>query len=94
MFLPAVLLPVRSAASALQAHSLRTSGDGHRGQPERGARMRRKLATLTIAENKRWEWLFSWAVNNGYTQRAADKEAWKGLCEEFPRLRKFDGARA
>ena len=55
--------------------------------------MKRKLATLTAAENKRWEWLFSWAVNNGYTQRAADREAWKGLCEEFPRLRKYDGAK-
>jgi hypothetical protein len=56
--------------------------------------MRRNLAALTAAENKRWEQLFSWAVNSGYTQRAADREAWRGLCEEFPRLMKFDGARA
>ena len=56
--------------------------------------MRRKLTALTVAENKRWEQLFSWAVNCGYTQRAADREAWKGLQEEFPRLRKYDGARA
>jgi hypothetical protein len=55
--------------------------------------MRRKLAALTSAENKRWEWLFSWAVNNGYTQSAADIEAWRGLCEEFPRLRKYEGAK-
>ena len=55
--------------------------------------MRRKLATLTTAENKRWEWLFSWAANNGYTQAAADKEAWKGVCEEFPRLRRYEGAK-
>jgi hypothetical protein len=54
----------------------------------------RNLATLTPAENKRWEQLFSWAVNDGYTQAAADKEAWKGLCEEFPRLQRFDGAKA
>jgi hypothetical protein len=55
--------------------------------------MRRKLATLTSAENKRWEWLFSWAVNGGYAQLAADREAWRGLCEEFPRLRKYEGAK-
>jgi hypothetical protein len=56
--------------------------------------VRRKLATLTSAENKRWEWLFSWAVNSGHTQHAADREAWKGLCEEFTRLRKYEGAKA
>jgi hypothetical protein len=87
MFLPAVLLSMRRATEALQAYSLRAVR-------ERGAAVKRKLATLTAAENKRWEWLFSWAANNGYTQRAADREAWKGLYEEFPRLRKFDGARA
>lgn len=33
--------------------------------------MRRKLATLTAAENKRWEQLFSCAVNSGYAHQRA-----------------------
>ena len=55
--------------------------------------MKRKLVILKPLENKRWEQLFSWAMNNGYTEARADREAWKGLCEEFPRLRKYSGCR-
>lgn len=56
--------------------------------------MKRKLATLTVEEKKVWESLFTHNVNSGMRVKAADAEAWKGLCEQFPRLRKFDGAKA
>ena len=61
---------------------------------EKGDRtVKRKLATLTPLEDKRWEQLFSHNVNSGMNDRAADEEAWQGLCEEFPRLRKYDGCK-
>lgn len=49
-------------------------------------------ATLTVEENKRWEQLMAIGLNNGLADEQADKEAWEGLCEEFPRLRKYSGA--
>ena len=55
--------------------------------------MRPKLAALTPAEDYRWEQLFSSAINSGYSEKRADADAWRGVCEEFPRLRRYDGAR-
>jgi hypothetical protein len=54
---------------------------------------RRKLASLTTAENHDWEWLFSWYMNNGFTEIKADRNAWKDLQALYPRLRKFRGCR-
>lgn len=46
---------------------------------------------LTPEENKRWEQLMAIGLNDGLTDSQADKGAWRGLCEEFPRLLEFDG---
>lgn len=56
-------------------------------------RKKRKLATLTPAENRDWEWFFSWYLNNGFTQRQADRNAWKDLQAKYPRLRKYQGCK-
>lgn len=55
--------------------------------------MKRKLAVLTVAENKAWEFAFSFHLDNGMSEARADKAAWKDLCAEFPRLRAFKGCR-
>jgi len=56
-------------------------------------RHKRKLATLTLAENRDWEWFFSWYLNNGFTEINADRNAWKDMQALYPRLRKFRGCR-
>src|SRR5579872_7475640 len=56
-------------------------------------RHKRKLATLTPAENRDWEWFFSWYLNNGFTEINADRKAWKDMQALYPRLRKFRGCR-
>lgn len=57
-----------------------------------GTPMKRK-ARLTIAENKAWEFAFAFHVDNGMSDKRADALAWKDLCAEFTRLRKFQGCR-
>lgn len=54
---------------------------------------KRNLATLTPEENAVWCELFAVGVNGGLHESDADAEAWRGLCEQFPRLREFDGAK-
>jgi hypothetical protein len=54
---------------------------------------RRKLATLTPAENRDWEYFFSWYLNNGFTESQADRKAWKDLQQKYPRLKKFQGCK-
>jgi hypothetical protein len=52
-----------------------------------------KLATLTLDENKAWELAFAFHKNTGKCTVAADRLAWRDVCREFPRLKKFDGAK-
>jgi hypothetical protein len=58
------------------------------------AAARRKLAKLTPEEDKVWVTLFAIAINGGASSRDADREAWEGLCEQFPELKEYDGALA
>jgi len=53
---------------------------------------KRKLATLTPAQDYRYGQLFEIACGQGMSSAKADAEAWRGLCEEWPELKKFDGA--
>lgn len=55
--------------------------------------MAKKLATLTAEEKKVWGSLFTHNVNSGMRVKQADADAWRGLCEQFPRLRKYDGCK-
>lgn len=55
--------------------------------------MKKRLVTLTSEQDKIWVKLFENAANGGATDLQADKLAWEGLCEQFPHLRVFDGAR-
>ncbi len=53
----------------------------------------KKLATLTVEQDKIWTKLFEIAANSGATDSQADKIAWTGLCEQFPNLRAYDGCK-
>ena len=50
-----------------------------------------KTTILTPEEDARWQQLFALGMNQGMTESQADYDAWIGLQEEFPRLRKYDG---
>ena len=54
---------------------------------------RRELAVLTSAENRDWEYFFSWYLNNGSTESQADRNAWKDLQAKYPRLKKYQGSK-
>jgi len=56
--------------------------------------MKRKLAILTSAEEKSWQWAFEFYVNEGLKDDEADSLAWSDLQKEFPRLKSFDGCEA
>jgi len=59
----------------------------------KGKKRRRKLATLTPAENHDWEYFFSWYLNNCFTESQADRKAWKDLQQKYPRLKKYQGCK-
>jgi hypothetical protein len=54
---------------------------------------RRKLATLKPQENRDWEYYFSWYKNNGLTDIEADRNAWRDLQQQYPRLKKYKGCK-
>ncbi|MHB8501422.1 MAG: hypothetical protein ACYDCG_19830 [Candidatus Acidiferrales bacterium] len=56
--------------------------------------MRTKLARLNAAEERSWEHAFRYHldVSRQGQDRAANR-AWRDLRREFPRLRKYDGAK-
>ena len=56
--------------------------------------MGRRLATLTVEQDKRYGQLFEITVGRGMTQKQADREAWRGLCEEWRELKTCNGAKA
>jgi hypothetical protein len=53
----------------------------------------KRLATLTAEENAAWEFAFNEYLGAGQDEIEADRQAWKDLQAEFPRLREYDGAR-
>jgi hypothetical protein len=56
--------------------------------------MRRKLAKLTPLEEKAWESAFRFHRVARKSETRAANAAWRDLQREFPRLRRYDGARA
>jgi len=54
----------------------------------------RKLATLTLEEDRAWVSAFNFYLDDGETESDADDLAWIDLRSEFPRLMAFDGCRA
>lgn len=53
---------------------------------------KKKRAKLTPEEDKAWTQKFIFYIDEGKTELQADKQAWKEMVEEFPRLKNFDGA--
>ncbi|MGB8800691.1 MAG: hypothetical protein WCC97_08390 [Candidatus Acidiferrales bacterium] len=58
------------------------------------ARKPRKLAVLTVPEEKVWQSAFEYYVNEGLKDDEADSLAWRDVQREFSRLRAFDGCEA
>lgn len=54
---------------------------------------RRKRARLMALEDHAWVFAFYFHLDTGLTDLQADRSAWKDLCLEFPRLRKYDSCR-
>ncbi len=52
---------------------------------------KRKLAKLTRAEDAAWEWAWCYHMDDKPDAARADKLAWRDVCREFPRLRKYEG---
>lgn len=53
---------------------------------------RLNLAKLTLEQDARWDKLIELALGQGMSDEAASEDAWLGLCEEWPELKKYDGA--
>jgi hypothetical protein len=53
----------------------------------------RRLATLTAYEDHCWVFAFCFYLDDGKADLAADRLAWRDMCLEFPRLRKYDGCK-
>jgi hypothetical protein len=64
-----------------------------RAERIRGARLNPK-AQLTSEEKHAWERAFSFHLDAGNSDAVADRLAWRDLKKEFPRLKKFSGAKA
>ena len=56
-------------------------------------RPKQKLARLNGAESSAWLKAFQYHVDAGCGQARADRRAWRDIRKEFPRLKKYDGAR-
>jgi len=53
----------------------------------------KRIATLTSKENHAWEFAFCFYLGDNKKDSQADEMAWRDLCLEFPRLRKYAGCR-
>jgi hypothetical protein len=54
-------------------------------------RNQRRRARLTSFEDRCWVFAFCYYVDDGFTDLQADKLTWRDMCEEFPRLKNYDG---
>jgi hypothetical protein len=55
--------------------------------------MKKRIAKLTVEENRAWEFAFCFYLSEGKNDLQADKLAWRDLRLEFPRLIQFTGCR-
>jgi hypothetical protein len=51
----------------------------------------RRLARLTAFEDHCWTFAFCFYLDEGKSDLAADRLAWRDMCLEFPRLLRYDG---
>ena len=52
------------------------------------------LVQLSDDEDKSWTWAFTHYKDDGCSDAVADQKAWEAVCEEFPHLREYDGAKS
>lgn len=55
------------------------------------AKRPKKRARLTAREDRAWVIALCYYVDEGYSDLKADKLTWRDMCEEFPRLKQYDG---
>jgi hypothetical protein len=55
------------------------------------AEKRKRLARLTPQEDRAWVIAFCYYVDEGRADLEADRLAWRDVCDEFPRLKRFNG---
>jgi hypothetical protein len=55
------------------------------------ANRRKKLARLTPQEDRHWVIAFCYYQDEDCSDLKADKLTWRDICEEFPRLKEYDG---
>lgn len=78
-----------------QKHHLRTNRAIREAAAHPPAPPKKKLATLTPAEDKAWVAAFAYALTElHYDPRRADRYAWRDVRKQFPRLAAFDGCLA
>jgi hypothetical protein len=53
----------------------------------------RKIARLTLEEDRAMNKAWQLHMSNHKTVAEADRLAWEDICQEFPRLKEFDGAK-
>ena len=53
----------------------------------------KRRATLTIEEDKFWVETFNFHCEQGMTPSKADRKTWTEMKREFPRLKRYDGAK-
>jgi hypothetical protein len=54
-------------------------------------RKQRRRARLTPFEDRCWVFAFCYYADEGLTDLQADELTWRDMCEEFPRLKNYDG---
>ena len=55
------------------------------------AKKRKKLARLSPQEDRSWVIAFCYYLDDGCSDLKSDKLAWRDVCEEFQRLKKYGG---
>ena len=56
--------------------------------------MKKRIAKLTLEEDRVWTGLFANYMDEGRTEAEADRLTWREMKILFPRLAKFDGCEA
>jgi hypothetical protein len=86
------------ACRRTRGEKVNSSSAAKRATRERAGRIRaarlNPKATLTPEEDRAWTKAFQFHVDEGKSDAQADRLAWRDVKAEFPRLKKFSGAKA
>lgn len=57
-------------------------------------KVNKRIAKLTVEEDRFWVKSITFYINAGLSDSQADEKAWQETIKQFPRLKKYDGAKA